>query len=100
MNTETPNIPERTAEDWEWLARDRQDPDWQLIRDGLAKILPDDLTGYAERGINIIETNRRHVPIRFALDDDHFKILINERDTNLDWLALHLYTSWKRHTSG
>lgn len=104
MNAKIPKIPKKTAEDWEWLERQKATPEWQLIRAGLAKILPDNLSRYVGRGIHVTgygadSPELSDVPTNFELNDENYEIRINDFDINLDWLALHLESTWRRMTS-
>ena len=96
MKKKTLKIDEKTADQRAWLARDRKDPIWQGIRDGLAKILPDDLSGYEGRRIRDIE-HRNGGPVAFELNDESYVIELGDFHTNLDWLALHCYKSWMKN---
>jgi hypothetical protein len=119
MNDEARNLreenPDDDTDDAAWLAREKSNPAWQIIRAGLAKILPDDLSDYGERGINPIGSTRVRgvdayggknenaevwVPSEFELNDENCKVRVNEGvDLNLDRLALHVYACWLRNTN-
>ncbi len=87
----------------EWLDRDRDDPRYKIIRAGLAKILPFDLAELIDKTrVKITGYDRDGTPATFELRgiNESAEIVIDETDTDLDWLALHLFSSWLRFTSG
>ncbi len=89
----------------DWLERDRHDPRYKITHAGLAKILPFDLTDLINKQrVKVTEygSDRARTPCTFELrgPDESAEITIDDTDTNLDWLALHLFSSWLRFTSG
>jgi protein-tyrosine phosphatase len=92
-------IMNHSSKDRAWLKRTKNMPEWQQIRAGLAKILPDDLAPYQDTKIKVTAWSREGcAPLAFktVTADERAEIRVTAWDTTLDWLALHFYAAWQR----